>query len=151
MRNKKPVTPPYYWQFQPVNSTNNTGLFVIRNSRDGSAKQLSACRLDAAASDDKTGVCMRDADGGDDAQLWQVDQWGDNLLKNGLRLSNAANGTGFLLDVRKDSPPFLNKTGEGVKKGEPAQTWLISSAQAVNAIEYSTIFTVRSPHPITSY
>ncbi|OAA39588.1 transmembrane alpha-helix domain-containing protein [Beauveria brongniartii RCEF 3172] len=150
------TTPPCYWQFQPFNDTSSEEsssaprFFVLRNSRDGAAKQLSACRNETEPAPGQTGLCMAAADGADAAQVWQVDQWGGDMLKNGLRLINAANGTRFWLDVHKGNPPFMN--GDTAKDDdddddddddvERSQKWYMTSAQAVNAVEYSTIHTI---------
>ncbi|KAM3468480.1 hypothetical protein MY5147_007890, partial [Beauveria neobassiana] len=152
------TTPPCYWQFQPFNDTSSEEsssaprFFVLRNSRDGAAKQLSACHNETEPAPGQTGLCMAAADGADAAQVWQIDQWGSDMSKNGLRLINAANGTRFWLDVHKGNPPFMN--GDTAKDdddsddddddddGEKSQKWYMTSAQAVNAIEYSTIHTI---------
>ncbi|KAJ3493248.1 hypothetical protein NLG97_g4852 [Lecanicillium saksenae] len=59
------------------------------------------------------------------------------------RFINSANGTKYWLDIHKGNPPFMNNSVvENGDKGEDSQHWYISSAQAVNAIEYSTISTI---------
>ncbi|KAJ4158447.1 uncharacterized protein LMH87_008973 [Akanthomyces muscarius] len=143
-----PITkPPYYWQFQALNSSASASpaLYVVRNSLDGAAKQLSACRNETEPADGQTGLCMAPANGADDAQVWQIDQWGGSgdMARDGLRFINAANGTGLWLDVHSGNPPFMNSSidADG-DKGEPSQHWYMTSAQAVNAIEYSTIQTI---------
>lgn len=134
-------TPPSYWQFQAVNETE--GRYVVRNSRDGVAKQLSACYNATETADGQTGLCMAPANGADDAQIWQIDQWGSDLAKDGLRFVNSDNGTKYWLDIHKGNPPFMNNSVvEDGEQGDPSQKWYISSAQAVNAIEYSTIHTI---------
>ncbi|OAA56500.1 hypothetical protein ISF_07568 [Cordyceps fumosorosea ARSEF 2679] len=147
--------PPHYWQFQAVGDSDQA-RYVVRNSRDGAAKQLSACRNETEPADGQTGLCMAAANGADDAQVWRLDQWGADMVKDGLRFVNVANGTRFWLDVHKGNPPFMNGsvvTGsddgkeaddEDDAKGEPSQHWYLTSAQAVNAIEYSTIPTLSS-------
>ncbi|KAJ6779360.1 hypothetical protein PWT90_04025 [Aphanocladium album] len=137
------TTPPYYWQFQAINETE--GRYVVRNSRDGVAKQLSACFNATETADGKTGICMAPANGADKAQIWQIDQWGSDMTKDGLRFINSANGTRYWLDIHQGNPPFMNNSVvEDADKGDPSQHWYISSAQAVNAIEYSTISTITS-------
>ncbi|EGX94502.1 hypothetical protein CCM_02773 [Cordyceps militaris CM01] len=147
-----PVTsPPFYWQFQAVAASD--GRYVVRNSRDGAAKQLSACRNRTEPADGQTGLCMAAANGADDAQVWQLDQWGADMVRDGLRFINAANGTRFWLDVHKGNPPFMNSNvtaadssaaDDDEPESEPSQRWYMTSAQAVNAIEYSTIQTMIS-------
>lgn len=140
------VSPPYYWQFQAINDSSSSpsaALYVVRNSLDGAAKQLSACFNSTEPADGQTGLCMARANGADAAQVWQIDQWGNDMTKDGLRFINTANGTKFWLDVHKGNPPFLNNTvEEDGDRGEPSQHWYMTSAQAVNAIEYSTIQTI---------
>lgn len=82
---------------------------------------------------------MRDSDGADDAQAWQLDQWGSSLGRHGLRFINAANGTGLWLDVHRNNPPFMSSDTDD--SDEPSQHWYLTSALPVNAVEYSTIHT----------
>ncbi|PMB70078.1 hypothetical protein BM221_004726 [Beauveria bassiana] len=72
--------------FQPFNDTSSEEssstprFFVLRNSRDGAAKQLSACHNETEPAPGQTGLCMAAADGADAAQVWQIDQWGNDIV-----------------------------------------------------------------------
>ncbi|KAF6801244.1 transmembrane alpha-helix domain-containing protein [Colletotrichum sojae] len=85
----------------------------------------------------KTVGCLRTSTS-DESQQWNVADWGEGMFD----LANAANGTGYRLDVHPGSNAFMNDESEG-KEGvvgtQYAQRWIMTSHAPVNNKALSTI------------
>lgn len=129
------------WQFHPVNAT--IGRYSLRHNFMGVYKQLAVCYDPTEASVGKTKPCLLDSVPGEQAQMWDVADWGDGMV----RFINVGNGTKYWLDVHQGNPPFMSSSTD-MSDDNPAQRWLYTSVSDVNDAAYSTVFSaVCVPYP----
>ncbi|KAK0389009.1 hypothetical protein NLU13_2586 [Sarocladium strictum] len=130
------------WQFHPVNAT--IGRYSLRHNFMGVYKQLAVCYDPTEASVGKTKPCLLDSVPGEQAQMWDVADWGDGMV----RLINVGNGTKYWLDVHQGNPPFMSSSTD-TSDDNPAQRWLYTSVSDVNDAAYSTVFSAEGSKPST--
>lgn len=132
-----PLMAPQMWQFHPVNAS--IGRYSLRLSMLGVYKQLGVCYEPKEVSKGKTKPCMTDSVPGEEAQMWDIGNWGNDTY----RFINVRNGTDFWLDVHSGNPPFMADDID-TGKFQPAQRWLMTSASNVDDKTYSTVFSAVS-------
>jgi len=123
------------WQLQPVDDV--SGRYLLRTNTKGPTMQLSSCYKADEIHRNKTGVCLLGATS-DDAQKWDITNWGDGTFK----MTNVANGSGFVVDVHPGAALFMNDQIDTSSVVQPAQHWIFSSDKPVNDGAYSTIYSV---------